>query len=378
MEKRIVFITEMRDPSHNASSTQIMTRNILCGFRDLAEEVILVAVLNKDTNENNVENYYSELADTIIYTYAVTKGGGRIRNTVSMMSRCLYSKFESYEAILNIINCQTILVSQSPSIDTALLCKLIVKQKSPKKYVQYWGDPLALSLITPKEFRLNRLPAFLVEHHLHQFADSIVYGTRPLYVAQRELFRNTKDIKKFAYADVSYKPNNSYVRTNQNLVFGYLGNYYSKIRDIKPLYDSFCLDSNAQLVIYGQSDLALIERDNISIHNRVSQEEIEQIEKRIDVDICILNRIGTQIPGKLFYQTDTKKIIWVIIDGPESDAIVEYLREFGRFVFSENNTQSIINTLDIIKHNQYDSGRSVRDLLSPASVCKCIIDGGYK
>ena len=378
MERKIVFITEMRDPTKDASSTQIMTRNLISGFRELTEELVLVAVLNNNTDTDNVDAYYSSYVDTIIYTHAVTKGGGRIRNTASMLFSCFHSTYESYEKILNEVSDQTILISQSPSIDTAILCKLIMKHKSPKKYVQYWGDPMALSLITPQEYNIHRMPAYFIERHLHQFADSVVYGTKPLYIAQKELFKRTKNVYKFAYADVAYKPNNLYSRTNKERTFGYLGNYYSRIRNITPLFEAFCLNANTSLVIYGQSDLVLSEHENIRVHERVSQEEIEQIENQIDVDICILNRIGIQIPGKLFYQTNTDKIIWVIVDGPEANSIVDYLREFDRFVFSDNSVQSIQETMEEIKDGKYDRSQPVCDRLTPASVCKCIINGGYK
>ena len=44
-EGQVVFISEMRNPKTNASSTQIMTRNILFGLRSLFDSLIFVPIL---------------------------------------------------------------------------------------------------------------------------------------------------------------------------------------------------------------------------------------------------------------------------------------------------------------------------------------------
>ena len=143
MENRIVFVTEMRDPTKDASSTQIMTRNLISGFRHITNEMILVCVLNQNADPKNVESYYSNYVDKIISTEIITNNNGKLSNVISMLSCCYFANFKNIRQIEGFIDGDTVVVSQSPAIDSALLCKAIVKNQKVKKYIQYWGDPMA-------------------------------------------------------------------------------------------------------------------------------------------------------------------------------------------------------------------------------------------
>ena len=89
--------------------------------------------------------------------------------------------------------------------------------------------------------------------------------------------------------------------------------------------------------------------------------------------VCLLNKVGVQIPGKIFYQTNTKKTILVIMDGPRKKQIVEELGPSGRFVFCENDKESIKTTLSSIVSEELIEHKADCRLFSPKQICKGIV-----
>lgn len=81
----------------------------------------------------------------------------------------------------------------------------------------------------------------------------------------------------------------------------YLGDFSSKDRNIKPLIDAVqTIDIN--LGIYGSGDMEnlLNVNNKCSFHNRVPFSEIKKIIKDYKFLIILLNKMGNQIPGKLY------------------------------------------------------------------------------
>ena len=372
----------MRDPYINASSTQIMTRNILKGFCDNCKDVTFVAIIEANVSKENIKTYYNGLYTRLIFVSDITKNRRtRLKGMLSMVWHTAANQgAKNIEDICKLIDDDTVLVSHSPSIDSILLCRAI-KRKVPKvRYIQYWSDPITLALISPKDYSLKRLPFFWVENRLHKSADAIVYGTKSLYVGQKSLFK--KYSKKMAYCDVSYCIDNEIADNDpsankKELLFGYFGGYNSNVRDIRQLYSAFD-GGEGKLLICGNGDIALAERSNIEVLNRVPQSEIASLEASADVYICILNKHGIQIPGKVFYLTDSDKYILVICDGDYKKMIREYLSSFKRFIFCENTIDDIRRVIKEINMGQHSIDKSELYRLSPKYVSKSIIDGGFK
>lgn len=371
----------MRDPYINASSTQIMTRNILKGFCDNCKDVTFVAIIEENVSKENIKTYYNGLYTRLIFVSDITKNRRtRIKGMLSMVWHTFFNhQSKNAEGICKLIDDDTVLVSHSPSIDSILLSRAI-KRKFPKmRYIQYWSDPITLALISPKDYSIKRLPFFGVENQLHKTADVIVYGTKSLYIGQKLLFR--KYSEKMAYCDVSYCIDNEIAddssANKKELLFGYFGGYNSSVRDIRQLYKAF-ENEESKLLICGNGDIPLAERSNIEVVNRVPQSEVASLEASADVYICILNKHGIQIPGKVFYLTDTDKYILVICDGDYKKEIREYLSSFKRFVFCENTTDDIRRIIKEINMGQHSIDKSELYRLSPKYVSKSIIDGGFK
>ncbi len=58
--------------------------------------------------------------------------------------------------------------------------------------------------------------------------------------------------------------------------------------------------------------------------------------------VCILNKSGTQIPGKLCNYAGTNKTILVLVDGDCGKEIQSYFKKFNIYIFV-NNKESIKN-----------------------------------
>lgn len=68
--------------------------------------------------------------------------------------------------------------------------------------------------------------------------------------------------------------------------------------------------------------------------------ETEKYEEDADLLIVLLNKKGTQIPGKIYHYAGTNKPILIILDGDRKEEIKEYLSLFNRFYFCENNERT--------------------------------------
>ena len=370
---KIIFVALMKNPLKDASSTQIMTSNLLYGFKSIGMNVVFAPLVFNEEDKEYIKLYYQPFCNKVICLNFVEKYKNNILRQISWLIHVLFPQLIKLpRCLLDEIDSNTILISQSPHVDAAVVCKNIKRIYPDVSYIQYWGDPLALSLITPKEYTTKRFLLKIIERNLHSCSDRIVYGTGSLFMAQNELYPEAA-YKSFK-CDVCYLPktilNNK--RMN-NYVFGYFGNYYSNIRNILPLYEAFNCINNANLIICGSSDLNLSSTNNVYIRSRVSQAEAEKEEALLDVEICILNSVGIQIPGKIFYHTNTNRIILVILDGPQKDNIKNELSESNRFVFCDNNSDDICRVIKEITSGYYDDLVFDPEFYSPEAVCSQIL-----
>ena len=64
--KELVFVSEIRSPNINSTSTHLMTESILTGFKENNLKVTFLAICECDSDKNIIENYYSKIVDRII------------------------------------------------------------------------------------------------------------------------------------------------------------------------------------------------------------------------------------------------------------------------------------------------------------------------
>lgn len=370
----IIFVAEMRNPNTNASSTQIMTSNLLYGFKSLCEELIFVPVISDENDANDIREFYSSSCTEIIFLkQKTTFESNLILRQLSMCKEAyIPGEYVIPTGLSKYLRESTVIVSQSPTIDTILVSKQI-KSKYPRtRYIQYWGDPMALSGIIYEEYNLKRSLLKAIERQVHKFADKIVFGTESLFREQIKLYPEIEKIASFC--DVAYNPQSrGEYEGAKEFICGYFGNYYSSIRNIVPLYNAFGSIKNSKLVICGSSDLNLESTKNVTVMKRIPQSRVETEEAKTNIEICILNRVSAQIPGKLFYHTNTDKPIIVILDGPRANNMRTELERSHRFIFCDNDEASIKETISGIINMPIHTGLAERGYYSPSRVCSQIL-----
>ena len=76
-------------------------------------------------------------------------------------------------------------------------------------------------------------------------------------------------------------------------------------------------------------------------------EELKKVEDRTNVLIFLCNRVGGQIPGKIYQYAATEKTILFIMDGTEEErkVLYDFFAPFNRFVFCDNTVESISDAI---------------------------------
>ncbi len=364
---KVIFISEMKNPSKDASSSQIMTKNILSCLRRNSDLLIFAPIIDSNI-EVEVRTFYKNDCDSFLFLKGLTKNR---RNPIKALISMFFQTFfrnnnKLYRPFEKIGLSDFIVVTHSPSIDAILYADVLKKKVKIKKYIQFWGDPISLGLICPEQFNFKRCFHKIIENKLHSKTDKLVFGTKSLYDGQIKLFPNIKN--KSIWIDVPYSlPSYTHVIDYDDLKFGYFGNYYSNIRNILPMYEAF-KNTDSNMVIFGSSNVALDETENIKIHDRVPQSVVKQEEQKIDVSICVLNKVGIQIPGKIFYETNINKVILVILDGPRKDCIMNELARSNRFVFCDNNKDSIRVAINEIRSTRKQFDPTELDFYNPQRI----------
>ena len=74
----------------------------------------------------------------------------------------------------------------------------------------------------------------------------------------------------------------------------------------------------------------------------------QNIEEETDILICICNKKGTQIPGKIYHYAATNKPILIILDGEKKEELKTYFEKFKRYNICQNTEESIMENINKI------------------------------
>lgn len=306
----------------------------------------------------------------------------QIKQKLVDIARRLYHSFSLYDhtkknaAKINIEDLPKkkydIVISVSdPKTSHIALNNLIKQGLKYDKWVQYWGDPLALDIthksIYPKFFLRK------VEEKLFYKSDMIIYASPITLKHQKDLFKQHS--RKMIFLPTPYIEKKIYNETdNEKIQVGYFGAYIQSVRDIKPLYSACSkLSNHVDLTIVGNSDLQLKETNNISIYER---QEIDKFEEKADLLVCIANKKGTQIPGKIFHYAATNKPILLVLDGEMKKEIKDYFSQFNRYYICDNNPAAIERT--ILRMSKELKNESPIEQFSNKNVTKSLLSNLYK
>ena len=102
-----------------------------------------------------------------------------------------------------------------------------------------------------------------------------------------------------------------------------------------------------------------------------------QIEAKTDVLVFLCNLKGGQIPGKIYQYSATNKTILFILDGTKQEISIlkKYFGKFNRYVFCENNEDSIKRAVNDIINGNIDSidNKPIEDF-NPKNIMKFILE----
>lgn len=235
------------------------------------------------------------------------------------------------------------------------------------RIIQYWGDPLYGDISQKAIY-----PSFVLkmeERRLFSGADRIVYTSPFTLETQKKNYPSYAD--RMIFVPTANNARKEYPEsTNDVYTVGYYGAYTSAIRNLQPLYDAFAgLIGEARLNLVGNSDMVLESTENVMVRQRGV---VKELEENTDLFVCVLNRSGTQIPGKLYYTAATNRPVLVVLDGDRRDEMLEYLNRFQRYVVCENNAEDIRRAIREIRqsHQTWEPC----SLLEPSAVAARIME----
>ncbi len=216
-----------------------------------------------------------------------------------------------------------------------------------RKWVQIWEDPWYYDLYGGHTEAQKE-----EEHKLLKEADTICYVSPLTLMYQKQHFSDCSDKMRFiplpAFGFANEDPT-EFVKDT----FGYFGDYYSQTRNLEPFFKA-AKKTGVKAFVVGDSDLNLLSDKQIQVRPRITLEELKEYQKKAQTLVHLCNLKGGQIPGKIYHYSITKHPILFILDGTENEKkqILSFFSKYQRYVFCENNEESIAEAmLKIINRN---------------------------
>lgn len=367
---KILYIT--MDPLENNSSANIRNRGLITGLKMKGHKVDTLSLgLNK--NSVNFDNsiidldclvdkryfikanyFYNKLRtnkknvdekETLNNKFSFNKKfRKRLKDTIKTILEkiCIYDVQKiNVKNVKNVpINIETynLIISSSDPKSAHLIAKEILKSSKKKiRWIQYWGDPMYDDITTKKGAVKSCLLKF-TERQLLKKADGVVYTSPFTLEKQRKLFKGQR--YKMTYTVQACIPiHEKEKKRNNKIMLGYFGDYNEAIRNICPLYHAVhALGVN--LMVCG-SGSPKIESKNIQYIEKVSYGEAKKLESSVDILVCVCNKNGTQIPGKIYYESAYSKPFIIIVDGNNKNRMKRYFEQFHRYIICENTKDDI-------------------------------------
>jgi len=356
---KILFVTST--PLEYSSSANMRNIALINGFIELGYEV---STLSSDIEKNSkyidktlvdikFKNRYW-ISNSTIHENMTKKSNeenslkSSIKTKLIKFIYKIYSKLTIYDSRKSLVNklanirideeFDLIISSSDPKSSHLIAKKLLeINPKIAKKWIQYWGDPFCIDInkrsCLPKSFIKKE------EEKLIKACDCVVYVSPFTLDKQQQIYK--KYTEKMKFLPIPYKKEIIYPKTNNKYtILGYFGDYNSKDRNIVPLYNTV-EKMDIGLEICGNSDFVLESTEKIRILPRQKMDIIREKEKNVDLLVCVCNKSGTQIPGKVYHYAATNKPILLILDGENRKELKEYFERFNRYIICENTEESI-------------------------------------
>lgn len=248
-----------------------------------------------------------------------------------------------------------VIISSSDPKSSHIYAERLLKKfpNIAKRWIQYWGDPF-----TGDINRNSVYPEFIIgieEKRLIKKCDKAVYVSP--FTADYIRNRYFELSHKIAFIPVGYSKEKIYPpNEGSKIKLCYCGDYRSRDRNIEPLLKAVeNLPSDYLLTIAGNSDIKLVSDEKFVVLPRVGREKVEAIESQSDIIVCICNKNGTQIPGKIYHAAATNRAILILLDGDRARDIKKYFEKYNRFYFCDNNVEAIKEFLQTVRIEDLNS-----------------------
>lgn len=383
---KVLFVT-LRALEINSSVT-ISNMGLIKGLVDLGYDVdLLMPQVSSELKQyEKVVSLYDKvnvirIPSNTAYEKLVIGETNTVKKIITKILRKVFYKFSIYDNTIGLLKNADIsifngkiydlIISTSDPKTSHKFVSVLKKQGLQFKYwIQHWGDPMTLDItkenLYPKWF-IKRIEEQIIEE-----SNLCIYVSPLTEKEQIKVLPKQGHKIKFVplpyYKEKIYAVNSS---EKKSVTIGYFGDYNTKIRSIIPLYNLCKENTKYKLIVAGSTDLKLNETENIEIYPRLKQEEISELEEKCDVLVCICNKSGTQIPGKIYYYSSTNKPILVVVDGDYNFEIKSYLSKYNRFELCDNVEQSILSAINKIILNSNELKPSTE--FSPKSIAKQLV-----
>ena len=380
--KKVLFVSNLKKIDDNISSTDIMTLNIIKGFNECNVHLDLFVLYDNDKEIEELSHYYSSYCKKMYFAKRRLHEGQNKYHSTFCSFWYQWSTNYYYKEITKsrIADTYDLIVCNKITIDEIVFGKILKKITKSLKIYEYWSDPMALSGINKELFKkMPRKWLFkLIEKKAISNCNNIIYGTKVLMLTQKEFYK--KESLKMSYIDIAYCENDYETESccNSKRIL-YAGNYYSTIRNILELVQAISEQNEYTLDVFGDSDLDLAGFSNVFVHERIPKARLDIVKNAYSIEVCLLNRVTPQIPGKIFYDMLSKKTIIILADGPMQNEIIDYLSEYKRFLVCRNRADDILKLLSTKLNESIDYDFNfLKNHYSPYIVSNSLLEGGKK
>lgn len=234
------------------------------------------------------------------------------------------------------------------------------------RIIEYWGDPWYGDI----NFYTNGVTRN-IERYLFGRADHVVFNSMATY---REKSTQSEGVSQFHFlsrgveGDLERLPD-VLTRTFDRVRLLYAGDYFSVSRNIMPLIRAVGRLSDS-LVIVGDGDSVQDVPANVRLLPRVDFATARRMTSEADMLVVLLNRVGGQMPGKLYDYASTEHPVLVLYEDSQLLSAVPFQ---DRFIFVRNDEASIYAFLK--GERQFDvSFRSVKKASFSSEVSRLLKD----
>ncbi|MDR6121901.1 hypothetical protein QFZ87_001498 [Bacillus sp. SLBN-46] len=265
-----------------------------------------------------------------------------------------------------------IISNSSPESSHALAATLLRKKHIiANRWIQLWEDPWYY------EFYSKQKKNVLEEEiRLLHLADQIYYVSPLTLLYQKKYVPDASD--KMNCLPLPYLKTSSkqgLKESNIEVVFGYFGDYYSNVRNLKPFYEASD-ELNAKVNIYGDTNENFKSTKNINVSGRVEIGVVNKVQENTDVLIHLCNLKGGQIPGKIYHYSGTEKPIIFILDGEQEEKqfLKDFFGKFNRYHFCDNTKESIKEIMLQFINGEISKDSFILEEFSPKNVVAKLLD----